>query len=116
MKISSKDQLTNDILRSCYEIAQNYFQNPQVILYGSRAREEASQSSDWDILLIIENNLDKEKIENFRFELYQLELKLNQVITIIIKSKDDWLSKLNQVTPFFKNVNNEGFLYEPRNK
>ena len=74
--------------------------NAEVILFGSRARGDFKEDSDWDVLILTdqdEANIKFKKI--LRKELFDLQLNVDQVITGIIKNKRKW--KQMDLTPFF---------------
>jgi len=78
-----------------------------IILYGSRARGDANDDSDWDLLVL----LDKEKIEQsdydgICYDLTALGWRLGEMIIPVLYTKDEW--KKNSFTPFYKNVVSEG--------
>ena len=79
----------------------------QVILYGSRARGEEKEESDWDILVLTDYSVDIEKERDFRNHLYDLELETGEPFSVFVYSKTDWDTK-QRVTPFYRNVTNEG--------
>lgn len=82
--------------------------NADAYLFGSRARGESTPESDWDILILIDENKVTNEIEdNFRDELYDLELETGQVISAFIYSKKYFINYLNY-SPLFKNVKREG--------
>lgn len=74
-----------------------------LVLYGSQARGTAAESSDWDLLII----LDKPKIEqsdydNVSFPFTALGWDFGQMICPVLYTKDEW--EQNHFTPFYKNV------------
>ena len=78
----------------------------QVWLYGSRARGDAREDSDWDILIL----LDKEKIEfddfgKFGYPLETVGWDYKAGITPILYTTKEW--KERSFTPFFKNVEHD---------
>lgn len=82
--------------------------NSEVILYGSHARGQAGKNSDWDILVLLENdevNLQTE--QKFRHHLLDVELQVGEPISVYVKSKSTWESKY-RITPFYKSIKNEG--------
>ena len=79
----------------------------EIILYGSRARGDDRPDSDWDILILTDYPIDLEKEKNFRNNLYDLELETGESFSVFIYSKSDWTKK-QRITPFYKNVNQEG--------
>ena len=80
----------------------------EAFLFGSRARGDNRKDSDWDILILIDNNKVTNEIEdNFRDELYNIELESGQIISTFIYSKDYWKSAL-KYSPLYKNITMEG--------
>ena len=87
------------------EIIKQY-PSAKIILYGSRARGDSKEYSDWDILILIDKYLtEKQKLE-IKYKLYDLELDIDEVVCSIIHSKQEWENL--QITPFYKNVQREG--------
>ncbi len=82
----------------------------EVILYGSRARGDNKNDSDWDILILLNRkNVDKDTEQAFRHHLFDLELEIGSPISVYVYSKHDWEGKYS-VTPLFKSIKNEGIL------
>ena len=81
-----------------------------VYLFGSRARGDFRADSDWDILILIDGYQVTNEIEdNFRDELYDLELESGQIISTFIYPKKYWKNKL-RYSPLYKNVIKDGIL------
>jgi predicted nucleotidyltransferase len=82
--------------------------NAEVILFGSRARGDSGVDSDWDVLILIDQNKRSRSIEKkYRDEMFALELELGQSISTFVYSKKDWNTKFS-VTPLFRNIKKEG--------
>lgn len=79
----------------------------EVILYGSRARGDEKQDSDWDILILIDETANLMTERKFRDQLYDLELETGEVFSVFVYSKSDWETK-QKITPFYHNVSIEG--------
>jgi len=77
------------------------------ILFGSRARGDERQDSDWDILVLTGYPVDLEKERTFRNHLYDLELETGEPFSLFAYSVSDWNSR-QKITPFFFNVVKEG--------
>ena len=79
----------NQIIDIIKVIAHQYLPDAQVLLFGSRARNESRNDSDYDILLIITDNLSpKEKIPiitKIRKSLLQSEIRSD----ILIQSQNE---------------------------
>lgn len=102
-KLIDKTQILKEIKKVVLEVDSE----AEVVLFGSRAREDFNDESDWDVLILV----DKEETDfNFkrkiRNALYNLELKQGTVISTIIRNKEFWEDI--SVTPLFKEVEKDG--------
>jgi predicted nucleotidyltransferase len=79
----------------------------EVILYGSRARGDERQDSDWDILILTDGQADLMVERKFRDKLYDLELETGEPLSVFVYSKSDWHST-QRFSPFYDNVIGEG--------
>ncbi len=79
-----------------------------VYLFGSRARGDAYKDSDWDILILVDEDKITNTIEDkFRDDLYDLELESGQIISTFIYPKSYWQNIL-VYSPLYKKVSKEG--------
>lgn len=79
-----------------------------VILFGSRARGEERDESDWDVLILTDKNINSKLDEReYRNQLFDLELEIGQPISIVIVMRNYWEEKY-LFSSFYKNVINEG--------
>jgi len=81
----------------------------EVILFGSRARGEAHEDSDWDMLILTERPVTLKVEQSFRHKLFELELEFGQSISVFVYSKSDWNGK-QRSTPLYHNIQAEGIL------
>ena len=82
----------------------------KVYLYGSRARGTMKPDSDWDLLILLNNDKITTDIErNVTYPLYDLEFEIGEVISPMVYSEKEWNSK-HSITPFYSNVMREGKL------
>ncbi len=82
--------------------------NAEVILFGSHARGQAHDESDWDILILIDRPKKNRLIEDkYRDEMFQLELELGEPISTFVYSKQDWETK-HIYNPLYQNIKKEG--------
>ncbi len=80
----------------------------EVILFGSHARGQSNEESDWDILILIDRPKANRSIEDmYRSEMFELELELGEPISTFVYSKTDWESKF-LFTPLYQNIKKEG--------
>lgn len=99
---------SDSILRRIIDVVDKTVPNSEVYLYGSRARGTAKKDSDWDLLILLNN-----QFVSFDFEtkvmdsFYDLEIETGEVVSPLIYSKKDWIVK-HTATPLFKNISQEG--------
>ena len=80
----------------------------EVILFGSHARGQANDESDWDILILIDKPKENRMVEEkYRDEMFQLELELGEPISTFVYSKNDWETRF-VYTPLYQNIKQEG--------
>ena len=80
----------------------------EAYLFGSRARGDHRPDSDYDILILVDEDTVTMDIENkFRDDLYELELDSGLVISIFIYPKEYWNNTL-VYSPLYANVSREG--------
>jgi len=96
------------ILKSIVEAVSKTAPDSEIYLYGSRARGDFKEYSDWDLLIL----LNKDKIP-FALEteiiddLFDVELETGEVITPLIYPKKEWQEKLS-ITPLYENIRKQG--------
>lgn len=79
------------------------------ILYGSQARGDAHDGSDWDVLIL----LSKDRVQLDDYDVYSYPLRemgweLGEDINPILYTKKNW--EKENYTPFYKNVTKEGIV------
>lgn len=80
----------------------------EIFLYGSHARGTATDSSDWDILILLQDTtVSLQTEQRFRHQLLDIELNIGEPISVYVKSKQDWETKYS-ITSFYKNIASEG--------
>ncbi len=80
----------------------------EIFLFGSRARGDYNNDSDWDFLILTPRKkitFDYEML--LREPILNLEIQSGEVISLIVYSKDDWQTN-KSISPFFRNVSKEG--------
>ena len=79
----------------------------EVILFGSRTRNDFRADSDWDFLILLAiPYLNKEIKNEILDRLYEVELKTDAVISSLIFSKTEWEKR--SVMPIYKIIQEEG--------
>jgi predicted nucleotidyltransferase len=98
------------LLQRCKKAIAGVVADAEVILYGSRARGDACEDSDYDILVIVNGPVDMALKKEILSNVYPLELESGRMLTLIAYSKQQWNSPLYRAMPFHKNVERDGVL------
>lgn len=77
----------------------------KVFLFGSRARGEARPDSDWDVMVLLNDNSKTNRWDTVK-QLFYLSLDIEQDINPIVYTKSEWNKR--SFTPFYKNVMKDG--------
>lgn len=93
------EQFLQEVKRYVHDI------DPQaeVWLFGSRARGDARDDSDWDFLVLTEQPVDQFLKNQLRESFFEVELYSSKVIGSIIHSKQEWEDNY-KVTPLYRNI------------
>ena len=97
-----------DLLQRCKVAIRAVVPEADVILYGSRARGDAKDDSDYDLLVLVDRPADVAVHKQLISIIYPLELETGAVLTLSIYNRDLWNSKLYQAMPFHENVDRDG--------
>ena len=96
------------ILEACRGLIHGIDQNAVIILFGSRARGDAAEDSDYDLLIVSDVPATLENEDRFRRALYDLQLETGAVITVILVNRADWETPLYKAMPLHQNITREG--------
>ena len=99
---------TENLLRKIKFSVSTLVPNSDIILHGSRVRNEANEHSDWDFVILVDSPVDKTTILNIKDCLYDIELESNEIISSIVRTKQEWTSPRYLSLPFRIAVEKEG--------
>ena len=88
MVMNKKDRAIAEAVKSA---VREFDPSAEVVLFGSRARGDARQDSDYDFLVLLNVPLDFVLKEKILDRLYLIELSTENVISPLIRSKTDWV-------------------------
>lgn len=94
----------NTVINEIRQIAVNSMPDgSKVLLYGSRARGDSHDDSDWDILLLVNKpTIEQEDYKTMVYPITSYGWDINEMIIPIIKTKKEW--EEDPYTIFHKNV------------
>lgn len=83
-------------------------QGAEVFLFGSRARGDGHEESDWDLLVLLDKKgrATLDDIDNYAYPLRELGWDYDADINAIVFTKEQWAEQ--SFTPFYKNVEEDG--------
>ena len=79
----------------------------RIIFYGSRARGDAREDSDWDFLVIVnENDYSAGLSDRIRDSIFEYSTEINEDLMAFVNTKEHiWKF---QLAPFYQNIKREG--------
>ena len=79
----------------------------EIILFGSQARGDARQDSDWDILVLLnKQKVSPADIDEVAYPLRELGWDFGETFNTILYTKDEWNREVS--SPFYDNVTRDG--------
>ena len=97
-----------DIIQGMREIAAAVLPaGAKALLFGSRARGDARQDSDWDILILIDGDrVTGADFDKYAYPFVSYGWSVGEQINPLIYTFSEWNRR--SITPFFKSVQTEG--------
>lgn len=105
--VMSRDEILDRIRATLRVVAPG----AKALLFGSRARGDARENSDWDILILLDQDrVRNDDFDNIAYPLVEFGWSIGEVITPKLYTTRDWLRR--HFTPFYKNVEREGIVLQ----
>ena len=101
------DEMKKELVRGLTDIFQNNIS--MIILYGSAARDEATNESDIDVAIIIKNKMDNQTKRRFISWAADMDIRYEKVFSIVDIQEDN-MKKWGRVLPFYQNIRKEGIV------
>lgn len=80
--------------------------NAKIILFGSRARKDHHNDSDWDFLILTSFIVNQDIKNKFFDSLFEIELETDSILTGIVHNFDSWDNFSS--APIHKNISKDG--------
>ena len=101
------DGMREELVRGLTSIFQNNIS--MIILYGSVARNEATDTSDIDIAIIVKNQMGSETKKQFISWAADMDIRYERVFSIVDIQESN-MKKWENVLPFYQNIRKEGII------
>ncbi len=103
--MKNTEQILHEILRAIQQVEPT----AEVRLFGSQARGDAQESSDWDVLILLNHEADFFLKRQIRDALFLIELEYAIVINSFVYSKSFYAKRINS-NPLFLAIEKDGFM------
>lgn len=101
------DEMKEELVQGLTAIFQNNIS--MIVLYGSVARNEATNVSDIDIAIIIKEEMDNQTKKRFISWAADMDIRYEKVFSIV-DIREDNMKKWERVLPFYQNIRKEGIV------
>ena len=79
----------------------------KAVLFGSRARGDARQDSDWDVLVLLgKDRITASDQDTVAYPIHEIGWEIDEMVNPVMYTMREWESKRG--TPFYENVMREG--------
>jgi predicted nucleotidyltransferase len=95
------------VVKKVKECILSIDKDAEIILFGSRARGDAQEDSDWDFLFLTSLQVTPSLRERVVGKMFDVELEEHTDLQIIAKNKTVWETKYVD-SPFYRNVKDDG--------
>ncbi len=96
-----------NILKEIKQSVISIDETAEVILFGSRARGDHHEESDWDVLVLVDRYNWKLK-NRFIDKLFEVQIKEGIGISVMVKGKEYW--KMIEETLLHEEVEKDGLI------
>lgn len=101
------DELREELVQGLTDIFENNLST--IILYGSMARNEATEESDIDIAIIIKKRMDAQTKKRFISWTADMDIRHERVFSIVDIQEDN-MKKWESVLPLYQSIRKEGIV------
>jgi predicted nucleotidyltransferase len=97
-----------ELLAECKAVIREVAPEAELVLYGSRARGDARDDSDYDLLVLVDRDADMALERAVVARLVPLEMRTGRALAVLAYNRAQWDSALYRAMPLHQNVAREG--------
>jgi len=98
------------LLARCRQAIRQAVPDADIILYGSRARGDAGEYSDYDLLVLVDQPVNMALKDRILASIYPLELETEAMLTVVTYNRRQWESLPHREMPFHQNIQRDGVI------
>ena len=100
--------MNKQIFKQIQTLKRQILPKDELILFGSQARGDEHENSDWDLLIILNKKESNfiEDFDNYAYPFTVIGWDYQVVINPTLYTKEQW--EQGKIFPFYKNVMREG--------
>lgn len=95
-------------IQAASTLLKNRFPIKEIILFGSKARGDADDESDIDLLVLTERKITWQERKALISALFDLELCYNVVLSPLIVTEHDWYQGTFSILPIHPEIAQDG--------
>ncbi|MBR1512721.1 MAG: nucleotidyltransferase domain-containing protein [Bacteroidales bacterium] len=92
-----------NVMQQIQQLAQMVLpQDSHLFLYGSRARGDYQEGSDWDLLILLNRPQEASDFQNIAYPIMELGFDMGEYFSVQTYSQEEWDAM--RFLPYYKNV------------
>jgi UTP:GlnB (protein PII) uridylyltransferase len=92
-----------DILYQIQQLGRQLLpKDAHLLLYGSRARGDYHEGSDWDLLILLNRPQEASDFQNIAYPIMELGFDMGEYFSVQTYSQEEW--ETMSFLPYYKNV------------
>ena len=105
---SPLNSMNQQIFKEIQMLKRHILPNEKMILFGSQARGDAHENSDWDLLVVLDKKGKRswDDFDKYAYPFTEMGWNYGVAINPILYTKEQW--EQGKIFPFYKNVMREG--------
>ena len=98
--------MNTQIFENIRTLKHQLLPNDRLILFGSQARGDEREDSDWDLLLLLNKSKKEKADEDKAFKFVLMGWDYGTYLSIKIYTEEQW--EKGKMFPFYKNIEKDG--------